>query len=169
MDSRAIGEQVQTEFECQHLDKRLCVYHKSNGTTELREQCTVCGAMVRAVKKDTVPFAQHTRLPTWDDTLSTQYWAKRHERYRQLHDEQRNQKNQQWWAWYNQYLVSPQWQVKRRAVLDRCKGVCEGCGVNRATEAHHLTYEHVGHELLFELVGLCHDCHQRADDKQAAA
>ena len=39
--------------------------------------------------------------------------------------------------------------------------MCEGCGVRRAAQVHHLTYEHVGDELLFELVAVCGQCHDR--------
>jgi DnaB-like helicase N terminal domain len=63
--------------------------------------------------------------------------------------------------WYQNYLRSDEWRAKRRLVMDRCGGLCEGCRNAPVSEVHHLTYEHVGDELLFELVGLCRECHQR--------
>lgn len=65
-------------------------------------------------------------------------------------------------AEYEAYLDTPAWQAKRAKVLKRCGGVCEGCGEAPATQAHHLTYAHLGDELLFELVGLCRTCHTAA-------
>jgi replicative DNA helicase len=63
---------------------------------------------------------------------------------------------------YHEYLLSPEWMALRRKVLDRCGGLCEGCREERVTQVHHLTYAHVRNELLFELVGLCDACHERA-------
>lgn len=62
-------------------------------------------------------------------------------------------------AEYNAYLRSDAWRHRRALVLKRCKGMCEGCGERLAVEVHHRTYRHFGHELLFELVGLCASCH----------
>jgi DnaB-like helicase N terminal domain len=74
-----------------------------------------------------------------------------------------------WWSWYSEYLNSDAWKAKRRKVLDRCGGLCEGCREDRVTEIHHLTYAHVGDELLFELVGLCDACHERAHRSNSPA
>ena len=63
---------------------------------------------------------------------------------------------------YREYLLSPEWKALRRKVIDRCGGLCEGCREERVTQVHHLTYAHVRDELLFELVGLCDACHERA-------
>lgn len=62
---------------------------------------------------------------------------------------------------YSEYLASTEWLEKRRKVLLKCRGYCEGCGAAPATEVHHLTYAHIGHELLWELVAVCDDCHDR--------
>ena len=62
---------------------------------------------------------------------------------------------------YRRYLASDAWQRRRSRVLQRAGGRCEGCGEHPATEVHHLTYDHVGDEFLFELVALCSECHRR--------
>lgn len=68
---------------------------------------------------------------------------------------------------YSEYLASTQWAKRRRAIFARANGKCEGCGEGGAEEVHHLTYEHVGAEFLFELVAVCRKCHERlhADDE----
>jgi hypothetical protein len=64
------------------------------------------------------------------------------------------------------YLTSSQWRMKRKLVLDRCHYVCEGCGMQSAVEAHHLTYDNWKREFLFELVGLCAGCHARVHGRE---
>lgn len=51
-------------------------------------------------------------------------------------------------------------------MLTRDNYLCQGCRVRRATQVHHLTYDHVGNEFLFELVAICETCHTRLHDKQ---
>jgi len=78
------------------------------------------------------------------------------------------QRKIEWRDRYEKYLQSPEWKAKRRLVFKRCGGVCEGCGEIRATEVHHLTYEHLGNELLWELAAACRDCHERVHENSIA-
>ena len=59
------------------------------------------------------------------------------------------------------YYSTPEWAEKRRLVFARANGVCEGCGTARATQCHHISYDHFGNEFLFELQALCEPCHVR--------
>ena len=63
------------------------------------------------------------------------------------------------------YLTTSQWRMKRKLVLKRCWPVCEGCGMQEPREVHHLTYAHWRNEFLFELVGLCAECHARIEGR----
>lgn len=62
---------------------------------------------------------------------------------------------------YADYLRSEEWAARRTKVMQRAGGICEGCRDRPAEEVHHLTYEHVTQEFLFELVAMCGDCHAR--------
>lgn len=88
----------------------------------------------------------------------TDEWQERRERLAA----EREQKNQEWWDWYSEYLKTPAWRGKRQQVLQRAGGLCEGCRSAAPDRVHHLTYEHAGDELLYELVALCVPCHQKA-------
>jgi 5-methylcytosine-specific restriction endonuclease McrA len=79
--------------------------------------------------------------------------------------EQREAESREWWARYTAYLATPQWEARRRLVLQRAAGICEGCRIRAAVQVHHLTYSHVGNELLFQLVALCTACHEKAHQK----
>lgn len=67
--------------------------------------------------------------------------------------------------WYKKYLASESWAKKRKLVFERCAYICEGCGIEPAAQVHHGTYDHVGYEFLFELVGICQECHKRYHNK----
>lgn len=67
---------------------------------------------------------------------------------------------------YLEYLQTPEWRVLHDRVMKRAGGVCEACRRDprdgyRPVNAHHLTYRHIFHEFLFELVAICRDCHDR--------
>ncbi len=63
---------------------------------------------------------------------------------------------------YDAYLKSENWHAKRKLVMARANGTCEGCGVRPATQVHHFTYENLGDELLWELTAVCNLCHERS-------
>ena len=82
---------------------------------------------------------------------------------------QRTQERLNWLLAYEEYIQSPGWLEKRSKVLGRCRGVCEGCGNRRAVEVHHEKYprgvepgskEWARREKLYDLVGLCKECHR---------
>jgi 5-methylcytosine-specific restriction endonuclease McrA len=73
----------------------------------------------------------------------------------------RNKGGRHYAEWYRNYLASEEWELIRQSVMERANGFCEGCRARVATEIHHLTYEHVGFEFLWELVAICSPCHRR--------
>ena len=50
---------------------------------------------------------------------------------------------------YQEYLQTDEWWERRELVMQRANHLCEGCRLASATEVHHLTYEHCGHEFLW--------------------
>jgi hypothetical protein len=60
---------------------------------------------------------------------------------------------------YKAYLASREWAERVRLVRIRAGNVCERCCLRPVQEIHHLTYAHLGHEPLNDLLGLCADCH----------
>ena len=73
--------------------------------------------------------------------------------------------NGKWQPAFAAHLTTVEWMERRRLVLIRARGLCEGCRHRKATTVHHLTYEHVGAEFLFELVAVCRSCHNRLHPK----
>jgi len=65
-----------------------------------------------------------------------------------------------WWDWYNTYLKSIYWKVKRRWALRAAGYKCSKCGACHCVlQVHHLTYERVGCEKLTDLEVRCVACH----------
>jgi len=68
---------------------------------------------------------------------------------------------------YAEYLKSPQWQMKRKKVMERDNGLCQGCLTAPAVDVHHKTYQRVFDEPLFDLVAICRECHSKIHDGRA--
>lgn len=79
----------------------------------------------------------------------------------------RAEAERQWQENYAAYRQTQEWEALRQRVFARANGICEGCGLRRATEVHHLSYEHLGSEFLWELRAVCRPCHARWHDKDA--
>jgi len=60
---------------------------------------------------------------------------------------------------YAEYKRSGLWQVSLRRLR---QGSCEACGNKRALALHHMTYVHLGAELMEDVCTLCASCHKRA-------
>lgn len=152
------------EFECEHPTTKVRKRRVAGGAWQLVWQCLDCGARVG----NALPQAgiDMSGVMEFEQALADEYVARRDAAAGRISERFDRSK---WFASYDRYLASPEWGKRRRQVLARAKGSCEGCGEHPPTEVHHLTYEHVGHEFLFELVALCEACHQRihADDGDA--
>lgn len=62
---------------------------------------------------------------------------------------------------YQEYFRSSQWGTLKLLVHARAGGKCEACRERPSYDAHHLNYDHLYEEFLFELVAVCRDCHDR--------
>ena len=61
---------------------------------------------------------------------------------------------------YSEYLESPHWLTVKARKLNQSNRLCEACRTDQRLEVHHLNYNSIGNEALFELMVLCHDCHE---------
>ncbi len=151
------------EETCQHLEKKPYRVQVANGNLQVRNCCISCGERLgnALVQKDKIWVES---LPWLPEILSKSYSSRRsaelREKLLQLARKQYEERGKFTHS-YNRYLESPEWHKKRDLVLKRCQNVCEGCGVVPATEVHHIHYDHLFNEFLFELLGLCQDCHKK--------
>lgn len=146
--------------DCPHHDFEIRVRTLNNGHPQIRQQCLTCGeafgtALPRKDHYDAAPFNEEFLFQRSREE------ARRRFRLASEHVASYAKRTLEFQRRYDAYLKSPQWASLRRKVFARCENLCEGCRVNRATEVHHLTYRHFENELLFELVGICRQCHDR--------
>ena len=134
---------------CPHSRKEARRKLNVAGKWFTRVQCLDCG---RGLEGGTLNMLS----PVFDDELEKSGYEFRSRQYEQ----EREAKARAWWAAYNAHLRSEAWKKKREAVLRR-NPMCQACLSRPSVQAHHLTYKHVGDEPLFELVGVCVECHEK--------
>lgn len=131
-----------------------------SGATNYGMQCVNCG---RFENKGIKFFGFSLPTEFADEQIKEKFNERCQEHFRQKQiaaDEQREQVRREWRQRYEKYLESPQWESKRQAALKRDRWLCQGCLSRRATQVHHLTYDHLGNELLWELQSVCTECHK---------
>lgn len=61
---------------------------------------------------------------------------------------------------YYEYIHSQEWQCRAEAAKARAGYRCQVCNGTKRLEAHHRTYENLGHEPPEDITVLCHKCHE---------
>jgi len=143
--------------DCTHENQELRRLDINGSSPQYRMQCLICGKKGPALGHAKLTEDQKQNAPAIDETLADRYWKAK----RPQLDAQQEQRQAEWWTEYLAYLRTPQWQSKRRKVLERDNYLCQSCMEAPATQVHHLSYEHLGDEPLFELVAVCTPCHER--------
>lgn len=153
-------------FACDHQEAALRKRVVRGGAVQYVYQCQRCGeprnqplAKVKAIEA-----CGGTEPPPFDDNIQADWRQRRSEAGKAVKE---RFSRSAFFADYDEYLNSAAWAKRRSAVLKRARGVCEGCGECLPTQVHHLTYEHVGLEFLFELVAVCDACHERLHEGEA--
>lgn len=62
-------------------------------------------------------------------------------------------------AAYQDYLKTDEWQTRRQQRLQYDNHKCKFCK-KTATQVHHLTYDRIYNESLYDLISVCKDCHE---------
>jgi len=125
-----------------------------NGATRPEWQCLGCGQSTgQPVSLRRVPDWESR--PAWDEALSRRYAdTAETERLREAADELARKR-----VAYAGYRQSDVWRARRLKILQR-DPMCRACGEAPSEQAHHLNYERIFREPLFDLVGVCRPCHE---------
>ncbi len=156
---------VSNPATCKHEKTEKRRRANCNGVKVAVKQCLECGKSLGAIPKNTVPYFE--LAPMFDDALRVagekvreQYWLERSAAARAAIELQQHQKNADWNRRYQAHLLSEKWRRLRVKVFARSKGMCEGCADRHAEQVHHLTYDRMGNEMLFDLAAVCRHCHE---------
>lgn len=151
---------------CVHDQVSLAIRVLSNGAIRYVSQCDTCGkeieAYTHAFAKSLISELGDGIFRQWDAQIAEEYKAKRKNLFDEWLASTKQEQDEQWWANYTAYLHTDAWSERRRLCLVRDNFQCQAklpCCTGRAVDVHHLTYDHVGNEPLFELVSVCRACH----------
>lgn len=161
-NSEELGQETSQHWgvKCPHNDKKLGRIKYANGSVHVREVCLDCGEFTGATLKK---LAEHDSLPMIEQgKIRDTYNSARKDKYKEIlqkHVRIQRNKSAGYQKEYISYLSSEKWKQKRGLVMKRANSICEGCLESGATIVHHLNYNHIYAEMLFDLVALCESCH----------
>lgn len=143
--------------DCAGQTHTLCRRVVKGGAIQVVYQCAHCGRATSSALSRS-HLGDINSYPMFDETMKARHDAAK--AAIRLANSAARQKD--WFAQHADYLQTAEWHSLRDRVFARAGGICEGCAMQRAVHVHHLTYEHWKRELLWELVAVCLQCHERA-------
>lgn len=166
----SVWEEVEAEFACSHELREVRYSVAANGARQWRDQCVRCGDLSQFLKySHPRVMAVFNPLPVDTELADNYRMTIRLEAQRRITEQndldlmqrlrEQDEEETRFWAEYNEYLKSGDWQARRLMVLKRDGYLCKACGQAPAVQAHHLTYKHGWDAPLFDLVAVCIPCH----------
>lgn len=153
---------------CAHPETEFREFVDKSGRPHKKKQCMTCGSPVGTPEKR----QSDEKLPPWDDALRDQWFGECDEQRLAIEGrliERTASLETSGYASYEEYLATPNWAEKRGLVMSRDNGTCQACLKEAATEVHHLTYDRIFSEPLFDLVAICRGCHEQLHKKKIVA
>jgi hypothetical protein len=142
----------------------------SNGLIQYWRQCAECGLPFgNAIKHALLSEAEKAAALPYDHDAAQH--ARKDPAYIDPMEMPRGSPVNEFHEWYrSEYLFSQEWSDVRDLVFRRASvawgspdPVCEACGLAKATEVHHKSYQglrETGRDFLFDLVAICDPCHR---------
>jgi hypothetical protein len=154
--------------DCSHSEREIRDFKTSNGGLQRKQQCLTCGKPA----SNSITRDKKQVVPDWDyDLANSLEVAKRERRYdiETLLIDRTANLELSGYAFYEDYLKSDEWKARRASIFKRDGKKCQSCLSEEATEVHHLTYERIFSEPLFDLVAICRPCHEKLHRKKLIA
>lgn len=158
--------------ECEHRHelRRLLA---ADGTTRFVQQCVDCGQQSNQIAKAKLTTQEMASAPVVEsyetgEARRSATWAACQSIRMQMLQEVGTRITEANRREYAEYLQLPHWRKIRAKRMAIANGICEGCGERPATQVHHLTYEHRGNEMLWELRAVCDECHEYLSQGRAS-
>lgn len=152
---------------CPHEKTGYYYIVKSNGEYAYMELCSLCGERKDKskvwIKASSIPF--NAVITKYTDEIKKDFANKKNIIQEEIRNIKYAIEMSDKYQEYERYLLSPEWDKKRRMRLyfnkNNFLGKCEICGENEATQIHHMTYNRLYNEWVFDLAAICSDCHRR--------
>ena len=147
-------------FDCSHENKKLVNRPDALNRDRYQMQCLDCGSFPSNAigYEDAAKVMPLEKIPLFDVALI----EKSEQKIKQIQTGRIDFVLEQFRPQYDKYLKTKAWKDKQQLVLKRANFLCEGCGVNKATQVHHFSYENLEKEYLWELAAVCKTCHDDA-------
>lgn len=173
-DHSEIWRAVHEQFACSHSQSEVRSRITKHGAQTYYRQCVRCGQSMGQVSTHTLSDCERELCSVFDEDQSAR-WQKAktaqaddmkliaEEQYIALveaYNKWAEEETTQWRRRYSEYIHSSEWQRKRTLVLERDNYLCQACLLNKAYDIHHLTYQHLTQEFMWELVSVCRSCHE---------
>ena len=166
------AHQITDPAFCQHTRKDVRRRVDAGGCPFYQYQCLDYGSRGGAMIAAAVALAGGRTLLPFDSPLEARGEQEFERLYQTRLSEHQLEVARRQTARQQKYEAYPQtdvWRAKSARVLARDRGVCQGCFELSATQVHHLTYERLGDEPLFDLISVCDECHERIYADKATA
>lgn len=157
---------------CEEPNLGLRKVKLSNGTIQVKHQCKKCGNSAGCAVKYKNTNIDINAIEWFDDDLKSRveqerelirinFWEQFNAGRSAYHERQSEKWHQDTQERRRIYFASAAWKLKRMKVFERDQYMCQSCFNTKATEVHHLNYDHFGNEPLFDLISICRYCHQQ--------
>jgi len=154
-------------FYCKHNHQKRV---KSEDGYFTFHQCSTCGCIIEGTTEEyqneeiDIPTLDCEKQEAYEEYMRCVQFKNKNGYQPKMNSSCKSYIDNLWHDWYNQYLQTNEWKERRQSVIKRENGLCQGCQNAPIEEIHHLTYKCVGIEPLFQLVGLCSECHKLIHD-----
>jgi hypothetical protein len=147
-------------FPCRHNRAQIRNRRDARGRVRLSRQCADCGKRLsRELRYVVLENQSPQTVRDWDFAAEAEFlrlylafsYAERADINRE--------RSAQWWHDYIVYLQTDDWRARSRVCIASAGGICSYCYSRPAIEAHHISYDRVGHELPTDLRATCRKCH----------
>ncbi len=159
-------KEINERFVCLHDRRELRYRVIKGGSVAYVRQCPDCGDTSSPVKTSVaLKEADGEPIPDYDENAENNYHRLKQEAFKEAERQLQGEVSTE----YKEYLQSLEWDAKRRRVLRRAGGLCEGCLERPATQVHHHNYQNLGSEFMWQLSAVCNECHERLHTSKSSA
>lgn len=163
------GKVEESKECCINPDKIFVNLPRVDGAPTKRSFCKNCGTTSAMIKMS--PSNEWKKLPLLTAEQKEKLQESRYEKRKGFYEFMRTKRaeyfeknKEELRANYHTYLKTDKWKILRDKVFKRDNYVCMACLENKAEHVHHLTYDRIFNEPLFDLVSICDACHKNVHE-----